>query len=256
MPQYSGAMRRVLVPLLAVPIGLALAPSASAAPLSLGGEFGLKTQVVPAAQNYGDTEYDRETPPYPTTNIYWIGSCDGAEQGCSIGFAVTFKGKTVFAATDEGDGLGDSANDAPDDSRPGDFDYSRDWSSCKRSGLYRWAIDVDYDDPDADSPMQTLKRTGSFRIPNCRKPKTRKVSAGNAAGFLNDELGDRYDGEFISQVRCGSGRRTKFHCSTKHNNNYRECSQGVTVRALRTNRFGRKDNSYTTSYGKNRCHSF
>jgi len=259
---YAPAMRRALVPVVAVLLASAFAPSARAALPSLGGEYGVKTSVERAG--FYDSAEDFVDLGYPSTEIIWIGGCRSGEEevdlesddACDLAFSVKFKGRTILDEEFDGSALGDYSDS--DDEGSTYFRYERDWSSCKRSGRYQWTLTASrssIDDAGAEVSEERSKR-GSFRIPKCTTPKTRKVSAGAAASFLNDELGERYEGEFVSQVRCGSGRRSTFRCAVRRNNNYRQCAQSVTVRALKTDRFGRKDNTFSTSYGKPRCSSY
>lgn len=245
-------MRRVLVPLSAVALALVMASPASAR-FDLSG---IGTSVEPAG--YYDEFDDFQPSDYKSTIISGSAECAQEatefEKSCSLELDVRFKGKSL---TSEGgsEDLGDYSGTADDDQ---DVSYARDWSSCKRSGKYTWTLTAT---PAADvlgieggpttDPITRLK--GSFRIPKCRKMKPRRVSASTAAAYLRDALPED---EFVSQLRCGTGRKSVFRCNVRRNNEYRECVSTETIRFYRTDQFGSKRNTEKVSYGKDRCRSF
>ena len=239
---------------------LASASVANAQPI------GVETTVGEGGERGYDMEWVGNGRPSTTVTFTWdterCAESDGVEGviGCDYSLIVKKAGKTVYDFDGDGDEdgwpeafLGDASSAFDEDEPTYSVEYGRDWT-CRRSGRYTWKVTVALSDPDGRA--RSSSRTGSFRIPKCRARKTRKVSASHAASTVNDDAEEAYEGEFVSQIRCGSGRRSRFRCQIVHNNNYRICQRTASVRFYRTNQFGRKSNDATVHYGKGRCRSF
>lgn len=130
----------------------------------------------------------------------------------SITVEIQHRGRTVFE------------EEMTDDYNVGSFDpLDYKWQNCRRAGLYRFIVRA-YD----ENAQQSDSAVGTFRIPRCRKPRSRTVPYGTA-GKAAESLAPK--NEYVSDLFCeGRGKRvgtrhSRWYCGVRSNNTWRWCDR-------------------------------
>lgn len=146
-----------------------------------------------------------------------------------------------------------------DGSRPseGDSSWAYDWT-CERTG--RWDYRLTYENRswrDANHEPFRSVTNGHFRVPRCKREVPRNVTEGLASKRAYDETQGRYEGEFVTAIRCAAVvGRSSWTCHAQHNNTYRVCDYTLRLDFYGRDKWSRRENGYQPHPGHNSCQNF